>query len=59
MNAFSINIFLLFLIFGTPSRRGFKIAHLNINSLNKHIDELRILLFYYSIDIISQLMKLT
>ena len=28
-------------------------AHLNINSLTKHIDELRILLFDYSIDIIS------
>ena len=26
---------------------------MNINSLNKHIDELRILLFDYSIDIIS------
>ena len=36
-----------------PSRRGFRKAHLNINSLTKHIDELRILLFDYSIDIIS------
>ena len=36
-----------------PSRRGFRIAHLNINSLTKHIDELRTLLFDYSIDIIS------
>ena len=37
------------------SRRGFRKAHLNINSLylTKHIDELRILLFDYSIDIIS------
>ena len=36
-----------------PSRRGFRKAHLNINSLTKYIDELRILLFDYSIDIIS------
>ena len=36
-----------------PSRRGFRKAHLNINSLTKHIDELRILLFDYSVDIIS------
>ena len=35
------------------SRRCFRIAHLNINSLTKHIDELRILLFDYSIDITS------
>ena len=35
------------------SKRGFRKAHLNINSLTKHIDELRILLFDYSIDIIS------
>ena len=36
-----------------PSRRGFRKAHLNINSLTKHIDELTILLFDYSIDIMS------
>ena len=29
-----------------------RIAHLNINSLTKHMDELKILLFNYSIDII-------
>ena len=36
-----------------PSRRGFKIAHLNINSLTKHIDELRILLLDYSLNILK------
>lgn len=36
-----------------PPGRGFKIAGLNINSLTKHIDELRILLDDYSIDILS------
>ncbi|XP_073245687.1 uncharacterized protein [Porites lutea] len=36
-----------------PSGRGFKIAGLNINSLTKHIDELRILLADRSIDILS------
>ena len=36
-----------------PSGRGFKIAGLNINSLTKHTDELRILLADYSIDILS------
>ena len=36
-----------------PHGRGFKIAGLNINSLTKHIDELRILLDDYSIDILS------
>ena len=36
-----------------PSGRGFKIAGLNINSLSKHIDELRILLADCSIDILS------
>ena len=36
-----------------PSRQGFRITNLNINSLTKHIDELRIPLFDYSIDIIS------
>lgn len=36
-----------------PSGRGFKIASLNINSLTRHIDELRILLDDYSIDIPS------
>ena len=35
------------------SKRGFRKAQLNINSQTKHIDELRILLFDYSIDIIS------
>jgi len=33
-----------------PSGRGFKIASLNINSLTRHIDELRILLDDYYID---------
>ena len=36
-----------------PSGRGFKITSLNINSLVKHIDELRILLDDRSIDILS------
>ena len=36
-----------------PSGRGFKIAGLKINSLTKHIDELRILIADYSIDIFS------
>ena len=36
-----------------PSRRGFRIAQLKINILTKHIDELRILLFDYSVDTIS------
>ena len=36
-----------------PSGRGFKITGLNINSLVKHIDELRILLDDHSIDILS------
>ena len=36
-----------------PSGRGFKIAGLNINSLIKHIDELRILLDDHSVDILS------
>ena len=36
-----------------PSGRGFKITSLNINSLLKHIDELRILLADRSIDILS------
>ena len=40
-----------------PSRRGFRKAHLNINSLTKRIDELRILLFII-LSILSQLMKL-
>ena len=40
-----------------PSRRGFRKAHLNINSLTKHIDELGILLFII-LSILSQLMKL-
>ena len=36
-----------------PPGRGFKIAGLNIKSLTKHIDELRILLDDYSIGILS------
>ena len=36
-----------------PARRGFKLASLNINKLTTHIDELRILLAYNEIDIIS------
>ena len=36
-----------------PSGRGFKIAGSNINSVIKHIDELRILLDDHSIDILS------
>ena len=36
-----------------PPRRGFKLASLNINKLTTHIDELRILLAYNEIDILS------
>ena len=36
-----------------PAGRGFKITGLNINSLIKHIDDLRILLVNRSIDILS------
>ena len=36
-----------------PSKRGFKIASLNITSLTKHIDELRILLANHPLDVIS------
>ena len=36
-----------------PTRRGFKMAFLNITSLTKHIDELRILLANYPLDVIS------
>ena len=39
--------------YSLPPGRGFKIVGLNINSLTKHIDELRILLDDYSIDILS------
>ena len=39
--------------YSLPPGRGFKIASLNINSLTKHIDELRIILDYNSIDILS------
>ena len=40
-----------------PAGRGFKITGLNINSLIKHIDDLRILLANRSIEF-PQLMKL-
>ena len=36
-----------------PTKRGFKMASLNITSLTKHIDELRILLANYPLDVIS------
>ncbi|CAH3180943.1 unnamed protein product, partial [Porites lobata] len=36
-----------------PSQRGFKLASLNINKLITHIDQLRILLAYNEIDILS------
>ena len=36
-----------------PSRHGFKLASLNINKLTTHIDELRILLAYNEIDVLS------
>lgn len=36
-----------------PSSRGFKLASLNINKLTTHIDELRVLLSYNEIDVIS------
>ena len=36
-----------------PFRRGLRKAYLDTNSLTNHIDELRILLFDYSIHIIS------
>ena len=36
-----------------PSRRGFKLASLNINKLTTHTDELRILLAYNEIDLLS------
>ena len=36
-----------------PSRGGFKLASLNINKLTTHIDELRILLAYNEIHILS------
>ena len=36
-----------------PTKRGFKMASLNITSLTKHINELRILLANYPLDVIS------
>ena len=36
-----------------PTKRGFQMASLNITSLTKHIDELRILLANYPLDVIS------
>ena len=36
-----------------PSKRGFKMACLNINSLVKHVDELRVLLSEFSVGILS------
>ena len=36
-----------------PTKRGFKMASLNITSLTKHIDELKILLAIYPLDVIS------
>lgn len=36
-----------------PSRRGFKIAALNVNSLSAHIDEIRILLAENPLDILA------
>ena len=36
-----------------PTKRGFKMASLNITSLTKHVDELRILIANYPLDVIS------
>lgn len=36
-----------------PDKRGLKLSALNINSLTKHIEELRVLLASYSIDVLS------
>ena len=36
-----------------PTKRGFKMASLNITSLTKHIDELRILIANYPLAVIS------
>ena len=36
-----------------PAKRGFKMACLNINSLVKHVDELRVLLSEFSVDILA------
>ena len=36
-----------------PAKPGFKMACLNINSLVKHVDELRVLLSEFSVDILS------
>ena len=36
-----------------PAKRGFKMACLNIYSLVKHIDELRVLLSEFSVDILA------
>jgi len=36
-----------------PAKRGFKIACLNINSLAKHVDELKVLLAQFSFDILA------
>ena len=36
-----------------PSSRGFKVANLNVTSLVKHIDELRILLADAPVDVLS------
>ena len=36
-----------------PAKRGFKMACLNINSLVKHVEELRVLLSEFSIDILA------
>ena len=36
-----------------PAKRGFRMACLNINSLVKHIDELRVLLSEFSVDILA------
>jgi len=36
-----------------PAKRGFKMACLNINSLVKHVDELKVLLAQFSFDILA------
>lgn len=36
-----------------PSKRGFKLGSLNITSLPKHIDELRVLLADSPVDVLS------
>ena len=36
-----------------PAKHGFKMAELNVNSLVKHVDELRVFLAEFSFDILA------